>query len=117
MNSIARMYPNLSASELSNIILKGKGKSRKYFHHNPTQIPAGALEVDAVFAQSFTRHMVGEGTTRNAIQDRLFFFRSRNSPSLCVIECAKLIVIISRRRTMRKLIAPPEGDDEAEKCV
>lgn len=84
MNSIARMYPNLSASELSNIILKGKGKSRKYFHHNPTQIPAGALEVDAVFAQSFTRHMVGEGTSRNAIQDRLFFFRSRKfSFSLC----------------------------------
>lgn len=26
MNSIGRMYPNLSASELSNIILKGKGK-------------------------------------------------------------------------------------------
>lgn len=45
------------------------------------------------------------------------FFVRENSPSLCVIECAKLIVIISRRRTMRKLISPPEGDDEAEKCV
>lgn len=33
MNGIGRMYPNLSASELSNMILKGKGKSN-------TQTPA-----------------------------------------------------------------------------
>lgn len=29
MNIIERMYPNMSAAELSNLILKGKGKFQK----------------------------------------------------------------------------------------
>lgn len=36
MNSIGRMYPNLSASDLSNIILKGK---LRYISFDPVQTP------------------------------------------------------------------------------
>lgn len=120
MNSIGRLYPNLSASELSNIILKGKGKSRKIFQHNPTQTPAGALEIEAICA-IFHRHMVGsmglQETRKNATQDHfflskiLFFFVSSNTQ----VNCRS--IIISTRHFSSMSLETAEiraGNDEAE---
>lgn len=60
MNTIGRMYPNLSASELSSIILKGKNRIFE------SQTPA-FIEVD-IFTQS-SPYGVQLREYKNSIQD------------------------------------------------